>query len=1364
MVNILQWNIHGILPYDNNQINKINVLKNVLKKYDIDIILLQEWTVKYRYLISPSDESINVGDDIVYIHFPIELFDGYSVTFRDTNVAIMYKHNLDIYINDEQYDECNYNKKLIKYQYITLNYGGQNINICSYYNSQQSDPLELISIDFPSDNVLFGGDLNLHHELWGDDISNNKSINFVNVLLQSEYNIYKSPYYTHYCKQNGKESVLDVILYNNININNYQVLNDIECSDHHPIIYGLEIESSIPIYHQSWNLRKDKWHIYQFLLDSQLNEIESNDCEDDIEILSKQIVEIIYNAAENSIGKTRYSTKKKPFWNGKIRNKVRELKKLRRKKYKMKRKLKNNYNIYLYEEYNKLCDEIRQKTSKKKKLIKYFKYRNELNINNLIQNSDGENAKKFWRLISNTGKSRRRVLKKLKYNGKDVFDINDQCEILHDQFNDPIKDIEKYNNVHLEHHEYIDDIIDKENEYYIEEKNDDAINKYDYILNNDINYIELNKYIKELENEKSMGFDLIHNLFIKNGTEKLFSYLLKLYNLVLKKGIFPKVWNSANIIPLPKPGRDGIYAKNWRPIALSSVLGKLLEKILAKRLLAYITRNNFIDLHQNGFQINKSCEDAILSLETDIKIGYDNGYQTDVVFTDIAKAYDSVWVNGLLYKMKYQYDIQGEFYYLIKYFLNHRYTRVVLNDHKSSWKKLYRGIPQGSSLSPILFIMMINDFELKNKQYINMALFADDAALWTKPIIDNNKYQYLQMEMERLVNYGKRWKIIFNPDKCKLMKFTRNNSQKKMKKKYYMDGIELEVVKQYKYLGLVMDDQLKYNLHMDRLIASVQCDLYRIYYLKRKKIFLSPITLVKYYKVKIRPKIEYGIIFYENNKYLKQLKLYQNKIIKYIFNNTYSIPIDFMEMILCMEPLDIRIEYLRLKMYTRIRYAKNGTLLNNICYRYNKRMEFIRNRQNKLIQIIGINRKDRNNIKKCNKFFESSTIYKIFKSSEKYNKYIPITKCRDMKYKMMSIIPEYFNILDYRVNINVKEMKPINKGNYVQIFTDGSNDKNPGKSTFGYYNENNGEYKVGYYEYPMNILIAELSAIELAIDELNGNQNIYIYSDSLTSLKMLNNEYYPKDEYTKNIIDRIIIKLNKYCVNNNNYIILNKIKAHSGYRGNEKIDGIVKQNLSNVKYNEENYDEIPYIISKLHIKNIVNKLWKKRWEDRDNNYKYYHIYNHKFTYKINKIIKKLDIYQSEIILKVMVDRLPLNYFKYRFDRIDENDKVEKSKCEKCNIKEDIFHYVIHCEKYKLQRITLWRKLKNIDVEFNNIGNFTFENVVFPYNNLKYDKNKIIKIWIKLIEYIHETKRFDKEIYIRNRIKKIVNNKSNMDYG
>ena len=195
---------------------------------------------------------------------------------------------------------------------------------------------------------------------------------------------------------------------------------------------------------------------------------------------------------------------------------------------------------------------------------------------------------------------------------------------------------------------------------------------------------------------------------------------------------------------------------------------------------------------------------------------------------------------------------------------------MVLNDHQSSWKLLTRGIPQGSSLSPILFIMMINDFNIKYDKCINMALFADDAALWTKPVIDNDKYRYLQIEMDRLVEYGKKWRIIFNPDKCKIMRFIKYKSQININKRYYMDKIELEVVDKYKYLGLVMDNNLRYNYHMERLMASIQCDLYRIFYLKRKKIFLSPLTLIKYYKVKIRPKIEYGIIFYGNKKYMDQ--------------------------------------------------------------------------------------------------------------------------------------------------------------------------------------------------------------------------------------------------------------------------------------------------------------------------------------------------------------------------------------------------------------------------------------------------------------------------------------------------------------
>ena len=257
-------------------------------------------------------------------------------------------------------------------------------------------------------------------------------------------------------------------------------------------------------------------------------------------------------------------------------------------------------------------------------------------------------------------------------------------------------------------------------------------------------------------------------------------------------------------------------------------------------------------------------------------------------------------------------------------------------------------------------------------------------------------------------------------------------------------------------------------------------------------------------------------------------------------------------MVLNLEPLDIRLQYLKLRMYIRIKYSDKNTLLNRLYCVYRERMDFIENKQNKVIRLIGVNKNDKRNIRNSNKYFKSTTIYQIFDIASKYQKYISISDCEKMEYRTMSVIPKYDKILNEEIMVNTKEMKPRKKGDFLQIFTDGSCDKNPGKSTFGYYNENDNKYQVGYYEYPMNILFAELAAIELVIDTVEDGQVLLIYSDSLTSLKMLNYEYYPKDQYTKDIIDGIIEKLNKYN-NDGGKIILNKIKSHVGYIGNEKL-------------------------------------------------------------------------------------------------------------------------------------------------------------------------------------------------------------------
>jgi len=184
----------------------------------------------------------------------------------------------------------------------------------------------------------------------------------------------------------------------------------------------------------------------------------------------------------------------------------------------------------------------------------------------------------------------------------------------------------------------------------------------------------------------------------------------------------------------------------------------------------WAVKNNIFSF-QCGFLINRNTNDLLIKLNKDIYALLDNGMPTEIVFLDISKAYDSVWHNGLIWKLIKTYNIQGCILDLLVSFIRTRYTRVVLNGKYSSWKLQKVGLPQGSSLSPILYILYANDYIKLHPEYISIGTFADDTALWTlgggqDQTLLHNK---LQEELNHLIEFYDKWKLTTQTKKYKQM-------------------------------------------------------------------------------------------------------------------------------------------------------------------------------------------------------------------------------------------------------------------------------------------------------------------------------------------------------------------------------------------------------------------------------------------------------------------------------------------------------------------------------------------------------------------------------------------------------------------
>ena len=227
---------------------------------------------------------------------------------------------------------------------------------------------------------------------------------------------------------------------------------------------------------------------------------------------------------------------------------------------------------------------------------------------------------------------------------------------------------------------------------------------------------------------KAPGFDNINYEMLKHLDQCHLNSLLAFYNYLFKSD-FPEQWKQAVVVPILKPNKPAHAKSSYRPIALLSCLGKLFEKMVNRRLLAYIERYGLFAPFQSGFRTGHSTYDALCRLENDARMAVLSWRYCLAVFLDISKAFDNVWHHGLLVKLG-ALGLSGQLYSFIRSFLSRRSIRVRVGGELSDVYDISFGVPQGSFLGPTLFSIMINDIFDSIPESVKCSLYADDGAMW----------------------------------------------------------------------------------------------------------------------------------------------------------------------------------------------------------------------------------------------------------------------------------------------------------------------------------------------------------------------------------------------------------------------------------------------------------------------------------------------------------------------------------------------------------------------------------------------------------------------------------------------------------
>ena len=367
---------------------------------------------------------------------------------------------------------------------------------------------------------------------------------------------------------------------------------------------------------------------------------------------------------------------------------------------------------------------------------------------------------------------------------------------------------------------------------------------------------EVRDTLKSLPIGKAAGPDLINNRLLKTLAQPLALPLSDLFKLSLSSGSVPNIWKEANVSQFHKKN-DPSDVSNYRPISLLSTVSKVLEKIVHKYLFNFFRDKNVITAFQSGFVPGDSTVNQLIDIYNTFCKALDEDKEICAIFCDISKAFDRVWHKGLLFKLK-SAGVSGSLLTWFSDYLNDRKQRVVLPGASSSWTSVKAGVPQGSILGPLLFLLYINDIVEDINSSIR--LFADDTSLYI--IVDDpiHAAEQLNLDLAKIHHLADKWLVTFNPGKSESILLSRKHN-KPYHPPVLLNQTQITEVNSHKHLGIIFSNDCTWHEHLE-LVKSKAWK--RINIMRKLKFQLDRKSLQTIYFSFIRPLLEYADVVWNN--------------------------------------------------------------------------------------------------------------------------------------------------------------------------------------------------------------------------------------------------------------------------------------------------------------------------------------------------------------------------------------------------------------------------------------------------------------------------------------------------------------------
>lgn len=826
---IVSWNAQGI-----SNSSKQYELNKFLNESHADVICLQETFLNHH--------------NSFYVN-------NYTVYRRDRDahgggVAILLKDN----IRHKPLNVPELNS--VEFIAIEIKIRGSPLIIASAYSPKYSTHFknDILQMFHLGSEMLIFGDFNAKHPTWNCANTNRAGLNLYNLQNEHPIQLYHPINHTHFPHSGATPSTIDLLITNShVDIDNIRT-SDVLFSDHCAIICDINNTPAIST-QTKFNYKKANWLRFQHLIELGLNGINLPLNKHQIDSAISNFTSVLLNARAISVPVCEprsQPTQLAPDTLAAIRDKNSLARRWRRcNNLTEKRQLKSSINCA-----NKLIAElvIRDKN------LKWEKFTNSLS----------SNRPRFWKISKSLRGKNGAMPDTIIANNIKLSANDSKAEALANVF-------AKSHTLTLNQ----PSACDQQAAAFANNIRQRATvsTRFERITNEEL-LIE----IKRLKPFKAPGADGLQNILIKNLPASGRDFLTNIFNLCIKWGHWPSMFKTAKIIPIPKAGKNKNHAENYRPISLLNAIGKLFERMILSRILKFADEKQIIQAEQFGFRQQHSTTHQVERVVSNVFKNKAQKRSTGMVLFDIEKAFDTVWHDGLIYKL-HQLNFPAYLCRLVCAFCTNRSFEVVVGGEKSRAYPIPAGLAQGSSLSPTLYSIYVSDLKLPKN--INISIFADDTAISANANNAKTIIKRLQFALDKIENYFSKWKIKINAAKTQAIFFPFDKKKRRLpQSELVLNGSNIPFKPHITYLGVTLDNKLSYGPHITSTKLKVSNCIRAIYPLIGKKSKLSTNNKMIIFKTIVRPIMLYASPVWMNaaHSHIKHLQIAQNKCLKIIYN------------------------------------------------------------------------------------------------------------------------------------------------------------------------------------------------------------------------------------------------------------------------------------------------------------------------------------------------------------------------------------------------------------------------------------------------------------------------------------------------